>query len=74
VRALQRFFLHNWAWKLGSLGLAIILWLTVVDEPNLITVQAAGVYFENLREGLVITSDLAETVQLELRGPSDVLG
>jgi len=74
MRTLQRLLLHNWAWKLGSLGLAVLLWFAVVGEPELITVQAAGVYFENLQPGLVITSDVPDNVQLELRGPSAVLG
>lgn len=71
---MRRLVLHNWAWKLGSLGLAFLLWLAVVGEPELITVQTAGVYFENLREGLLIASDVPDSVQIELRGPSAVLG
>ena len=72
-RMLPRLFLHNWAWKLGSLGLAVLLWFTVVGEPELTTVQAAGVYYENLDENLVIASEVPESVQIQLRGPSAVL-
>ena len=72
MRGLSRLLTHNLGWKLGSLGLAILLWFTVVGEPELITVQSAGVYFQNLRSGLVINSDVGG-VQLELRGPSAVL-
>jgi len=74
MRTLRRLLLHNWAWKLGSLGLAVMLWFAVVGEPELITVQAAGVYFENLSESMVLASDVPDTVQIELRGPSAVLG
>jgi len=70
---LRRLFVHNWAWKLGSLGLAILLWFTVIGEPNLITAQAAGVYYENLAENLVIASDVPDSVQVQLRGTSGVL-
>jgi len=74
MRDLRRVLLHNWAWKLGSLGLAIVLWFAVEGEPELITVQAAGVYYENLPEDLVIVSDVPDSVQVELRGPPTLLG
>lgn len=70
---LHRLLFHNWAWKLGSLAIASLLWAAVVGERELVTVQAAGVYFVNLREGLVIASDVPDRVQIELRGPSAVL-
>ena len=74
MRGLRRLLLHNWAWKLGSLGLAIVLWFAIVGEPELVTVQAAGVYYENLPEDIVIASDVPDSVQIELRGPSAILG
>jgi hypothetical protein len=52
----------------------MLLWFAVVGEPDLVTLQAAGVYFENLPSGLVIASDVPDNVQIELRGPSAVLG
>jgi len=64
TRILRRVFLRNWAWKLGSIGLATLLWLTVVGEPDLITAQAAGVYYEDLPENLVIASDVPDSVHL----------
>ncbi len=73
MRTLRRLLLHNWAWKLGSLALAVLLWFAVVGEPELVTVQAAGVYFANLREDFVIASDVPDSVQIELRGPSAIL-
>jgi hypothetical protein len=72
ARKLRRLFLHNFGWKAGSLGLAILLWFAVVGEPELVTIQAADVYFENLAPGLVLTTDVPR-VQLELSGPSAVL-
>lgn len=73
MRTLRRLLFHNWGWKLGSLALSVLLWYAVVGEPELVTVQAAGVYFANLREGLVIASAAPDRVQIELRGPSAVL-
>ena len=67
MRTLRRLLTHNLGWKLGSLGLAMVLWLAVVGEPELITVQPANVYFRNLRPGMVIEPDVG-TLQLELRG------
>ena len=73
MKLLRRFFTHNVGWKLGSLLLAVVLWWTVIGEPELVTLQAADVYYKDLPEGFVVTSDTLESVELELQGPSRVL-
>ncbi len=72
MSAIRRVFTHNIGWKLGSLTLATMLWFAVVGEPELVTVQSVSVYYQNLHNNLVLTTDIPD-VQLELQGPSAVL-
>jgi len=64
-----RWVKHNFGWKLASLILAILLWVAVVGQPELVTIQAVPVLFRNLPQGLLV-SDAPDSVRAELRGPS----
>ncbi len=59
---------RNTGWKLGSLGLAILLWFAVVGEPELATIHNVPVLYRNLPHGLLIGSDAVDSVRAELRG------
>jgi len=65
-RALAR----NFWWKLASLALAIFLWAALLGEPELVTIQTVPVLYRNLSPSLLLLSDTAASVQVELRGPS----
>jgi YbbR domain-containing protein len=60
---------HFW-WKLLSLALAVGLWVAIVGEPELVTMETVPVLYNNLPRSLLLLSDAASGVQLELRGPS----
>jgi hypothetical protein len=60
---------HFW-WKVLSLALAVGLWAAIVGEPELVTVQSVPVLYNNLPRALLLASDVASVVQLEVRGPS----
>jgi YbbR domain-containing protein len=64
---------RNAGWKLGSLGLAVLLWFAVVGEPELATIHNVPVLYRNLPKGLLIGSNAIDTVRVELRGPSSRL-
>ena len=64
---------HNLGWKLLSLAAAILLWISVASEPELATFVSAHVEYKNLSPGMEISSDVVETVSLEVRGPSEAL-
>jgi YbbR domain-containing protein len=64
---------HNLLWKLLSLVIAIGLWLVVVREPELVTSQAAPIFYKNLPKEMEIGSDVPDRVHVEIRGPAGKL-
>jgi len=49
--------------------MALMLWIAVIDEPELTTNVTAPVEFRNLAAGLDLGSDVPDRVVLQLRGP-----
>ena len=70
---MKKFFTHNLGWKLLSLAAAVLLWISVATEPELATFVSAHVEYKNLSPAVEINSDVVETVNLEVRGPSEAL-
>ena len=65
---------RNLGWKLLSVGLAVVLWIAVEGEPELVTVQSVPVFYRNVEPSLALVANPPATVRVEMRGPSDVLG
>jgi YbbR domain-containing protein len=65
-----RLITDNFAWKLGSLLLSMLLWFAIVGEPELVTTHSLPILYKNLPRGLLIGSDAVDSVRVELRGPS----
>jgi hypothetical protein len=65
---------RNLGWKLLSVALAVLLWIAVEGEPELVTVQSVPVFYRNVEPSLALVANPPAAVRLELRGPSDVLG
>jgi len=61
---------RNWGWKLLSLLIAVVLWISVAREPEVATSLAVPVDFKNMRDDLDIDGNLPDRVRLEVRGPS----
>jgi len=70
---MKNFFTHNIGWKLLSLAAAVLLWISVASEPELATFISVPVQYKSLAPGMEISSDVVETVYLEVRGPSEAL-
>jgi hypothetical protein len=68
-----RLVTRNFGWKVGSLALAVLLWLSIVGEPELVTIQSVPVFYINLAPNLELNTDAPGAVKLQLRGPSGVL-
>jgi len=64
---------RNFWWKLGSLALAVVLWVAIVGEPVLVTTHSVPILYRNLPPNLLIGSDALDSVRVELRGPSGKL-
>jgi hypothetical protein len=64
----------NLGWKLLSVALAVLLWIAVEGEPELVTVQSVPVYYRSVEASLALVANPPNSVRVELRGPSDVLG
>ncbi|MBY0504348.1 MAG: hypothetical protein K2X03_10575 [Bryobacteraceae bacterium] len=64
-----RLLTDHFLWKLLSLALAAMLWIAVVDEPELTANVTAPVEFSNLAAGLDLGADVPDKVVLQLRGP-----
>ena len=73
MSAAWRTLTRNMGWKLLSVLLAVMLWILVEGEPELVTVQAVPVFYRNVEPTLALVSHPPATVRLELRGSSDVL-
>jgi hypothetical protein len=63
---------RNLGWKLLSVALAVLLWIAVEGEPELVTVQSVPVFYRNVEPSLALVANPPTTVRVELRGPSDV--
>lgn len=63
----------NWAWKIGSLLLAVALWYALARDANVLTSQTFPVLYKNLPPELIIGPDAPDRVQFELRGPASRL-
>jgi len=63
----------NLGWKLGSLIVAILLWVAMSSEPEVVTTHVAPVIYQNLPSGFMIGGTPPDTVRLELSGPASEL-
>ena len=70
---MRSYFTRNVGWKLLSLAAAVLLWIAVASEPEVSTFVSVRVEYKNLPAGVEVNSDAAESVILEVRGPSGEL-
>lgn len=64
---------HNFWWRMLALVVAVSIWAVVASEPELSMFTTVPVEYRNLPDNLEMSSQPAETVTLELRGPSGEL-
>ncbi len=59
----------NWAAKIMSVLIALLLWIALVDEPEMIETVTVPVEYRNLASALYLSPDAPNRVQLQVRGP-----
>lgn len=59
---------RNLGWKIGSLLLAVVLWVAMSAEPEVVVSHDAAVLYQNLPENLMVSGDAPGRVRLELQG------
>ena len=64
---------RNWRWKLISIAMAFLLWLSSVGEPENSTSLSVPVQYQNTPRDLEISSALIDRVRLEVHGPQSKL-
>ncbi len=72
ARAWQALVQNFW-WRVLALVVAVSIWAVVASEPELSTFTTVPVEYRNIPDNLEMSSQPAETVTLELRGPSGEL-
>jgi YbbR domain-containing protein len=70
---MRRVLVSNLGWKLLSLALAVLLWLTFASAPEVATSLAVPVEFQHIPADLEIVSNLPERVQLQVQGVASKL-
>jgi len=65
---------ENLGWKLLSLALAFLLWLSVAGESELTETVFVPVQYKGMPRDIEISSELPDRVRLELSGPAAKLG
>ncbi len=65
----MRLLTENIAAKLFSILIAFLLWVALVDEPELIETVTVPVEYRNLAGHLDLSPDAPNRIQLQVRGP-----
>ena len=64
---------HNWRYKAGSVVLAGLLWLGLIEQSELATSVLTPIQYKNVPKDMELSSDVTDKVHLELRGPASKL-
>lgn len=64
---------HNWHLKIVSLILAVMLWMAVSNEASSEVGLDVPLEYRNIPAQIEITGDMTNTVQVRLRGSSNVI-
>lgn len=69
----RRHVFHNLGLKIISLGISVALWLAVSSEPPSEAAFNVAIVFQNMPEGLEISSENIPSAQVRVRGPEQLI-
>ena len=70
---LKKLVTHNFGLKLLALFAAFGLWFSIASEPEMATVVSVPVDYTNFPRGLVISSKIVDSIEVEARGSASRL-
>ena len=73
MQSAKHWIVHNWILKVVSLCLAALLWAAVSNEASSEIGLEVPVEYRNIPPRMEITGDMTNTVQVRLRGSSNVI-
>src|SRR5713226_9013894 len=73
MRSLKHWITYNWYLKLFSVVLAVMLWMLVATETSSEIGMEVPLEYRNIPSQLEITGDTTNSVQVRLRGSSNVI-
>jgi YbbR domain-containing protein len=73
MQTLKHWILHNWFLKVASLLLATLLWAAVSSETSSEIGLDVPLEYRNIPQQMEITGDMTNSVQVRLRGSSNVV-
>jgi len=73
VRSPKYWITNNWQLKIVSLFLAVMLWMAVANQASSEIGLEVPLEYHNIPPQLEITGDMTNTVQVRLRGASNVI-
>jgi YbbR domain-containing protein len=73
MQSRKHWLTHNWLLKIVSLVLATMLWMAVANEASSEIGLEVPLEYRNIPPQLEITGDMTNTVQVRLRGSSNVI-
>lgn len=73
MRPIRHLLIHNWFQKLFALILATMLWVTIASETSSEIGIEVPLEYRNIPEYLEITGDTTNSVEVRLRGSSNLI-
>jgi YbbR domain-containing protein len=73
MQSLRHLVTHNWHFKIVSLVLATMLWMAVANQASSEIGLEVPLEYRNIPAQLEITGDMTNTVQVRLRGSSNII-
>ena len=73
MNLLRKYIFHNFGLKLISVGVAVLLWSAIANEPSVEVAFQAPLEFRNMPEGFELSTEAPTSVQLRVSGPAGAL-